>query len=514
MIKEIKEIKLNEIMKVLNEYENCKIKRDINIKKIDELTIKGNSFIVPYKRFNFIQKYLTRRGEYKKHLKDTETVKEEAYEIDNEILTLRNENEILEKQMNDVAFNEHTLRDSAKKISDSKNVSDFGMSFKEAVEFLKENKQDVILREDDKYVFKNNKEYKGIEDLILVHKTNYIPNQSRISSPDELGLKLSNKVTLNGKEYEYSFPMERNTVHFAVNNEVASHAYGDWSDMKYSILIPCIDIPKEKITSLYPVDTYTKGGVDIPDSAYILCPEEEKENVIKNNSNVNVIGYEGKSVQDYSPALISGLGYNVESLGAHNWSDKNSSQKFFDIANKSGYDSMPHDGSEYQVKEELLRGKDKVVEILKIVKNNGLIKNKEELKNISEQLDSYDINFSACLSQALGLNLMGIEYLYDGLEEAGIDLDENFKSIIDNIKKVMENNDIIRNSGQVITENIDKKNIDPEILEVLNKNDYQNDYKVVCKIIEQASLKDILNQQEISDREVTTKNKKVETEER
>lgn len=62
---------------------------------------------------------------------------------------------------------------------------------------------------------------------------------------------------LNEKDYNYFYKRERNTVHFAVNDEVASHEYGNWENSKYAVLIPFTDIPKEKISKVKSVDTFT-----------------------------------------------------------------------------------------------------------------------------------------------------------------------------------------------------------------------------------------------------------------
>lgn len=516
MLEEIKKIKLNEIMKILKEYENYLLKSEENkrvIAELDDERTKEN-YMVPYKRFNFIQKYITKRDDYKKHIEDLDNRKNRIEELNVKITKLCIECDEITKKSTDMTFKSFELRDNMKKISESTNIEDFDMTFKSAIEFIKENNKEVVLRENDKYIFKNNKEYTGVKDLMLVHKTDFIPKYSRIKSPKELDIKLKSKITLNEKEYEYEYSIERDTVHFAVNNEVSSHAYGNWSDKKYSILIPCSDVPKENIASLYPVDTFTRGGVDIPDSAYILCPNSEKEIVMKNNPNVNVIGYEGSSVKDYSSAVISGLGYRVEQLGAHNWSDSKSSMQFLEIAKNNKYTYEPHDGSESYVEENILRSKDKVVEIFKIIKENNLIKSEEDAKSIYEQLNSDEArpegSFKNELQEAFGMDFIGIEYLYDGLNDISINIDSNSKKIIDNIKK---EEGYIKSLDQVLNKDIDKKSIDPELIESLNimiSNFGTNKYDLVSEIIQRRSLSELIKIQEITDKDKNKSNEKLD----
>ena len=122
---------------------------------------------------------------------------------------------------------------------------------------MKENNIPIVLTEEDKYITPQEKEYKGLEDFILVHKTDFIPTQSKIKSAKDSQALVNEQIILNGKEYNYMYKRERNTVHFAVNGEVSSHAYGNWDNCKYAVLIPIIDIPKEKIEMFASVDTFT-----------------------------------------------------------------------------------------------------------------------------------------------------------------------------------------------------------------------------------------------------------------
>lgn len=66
----------------------------------------------------------------------------------------------------------------------------------------------------------------GMEDLVLVHKTRYIPKNGRILTNKEGGKLISKddyEIKLNGETYKYSKPSFRETLHFTLNGGVTSH---------------------------------------------------------------------------------------------------------------------------------------------------------------------------------------------------------------------------------------------------------------------------------------------------
>lgn len=89
-----------------------------------------------------------------------------------------------------------------------KTLADYNLTVKEAIKLLEDNNLPVILTNEDKYIIDRPREYdnKGLNSLILVHKTRYIPSESVIKSP--LDAKATqNNVTfyIEGKKYEYDF---------------------------------------------------------------------------------------------------------------------------------------------------------------------------------------------------------------------------------------------------------------------------------------------------------------------
>lgn len=62
----------------------------------------------------------------------------------------------------------------------------------------------------------------GIEDLVLIHRTNYWPENGIIKTAKNAEA-LSKELEYNG--HKYRVPLARDTVHFAVNGEVSEHFF-------------------------------------------------------------------------------------------------------------------------------------------------------------------------------------------------------------------------------------------------------------------------------------------------
>ena len=67
----------------------------------------------------------------------------------------------------------------------------------------------------------------------------------------------------------------------AMNDEVSSHMFGSWDNCKYAILIPFDDIPNEKIGRVAPMDTFTRGSIELSENSWILCPKNEVERLLE-----------------------------------------------------------------------------------------------------------------------------------------------------------------------------------------------------------------------------------------
>lgn len=182
-----------------------------------------------------------------------------------------------------------------------------------------------ILRKEDRGKIasgNNSKKIKGISDLVLVHKTDFIPIDGVIKSSRDAGVLGDANIWINDQEYAIDVPSERESVHFCLNGEVTRHTLGNWDESKYAIIIPLEKIDKEIIVGGITVDTYTKGSVQIPQGSYILCPQTEIEKIGSLTKNLNVVGYEGENVTGYANMFLSKvLGYKKEKIGEHSWEE-------------------------------------------------------------------------------------------------------------------------------------------------------------------------------------------------
>jgi len=168
----------------------------------------------------------------------------------------------------------------------------------------------------------DSKKIKGISDLVLVHKTDFIPVEGIIKSSKDAGVLGDSSIWINNQEYVIDVPSERESVHFCLNGEVTSHTLGNWDESKYAIIIPLDKIDKEIIVGGTAVDTYTNGSVQIPQGSYILCPQSEIEKIESLTKNLNIVGYEGENVTGYANMFISEvLGYKKETIGEHSWEE-------------------------------------------------------------------------------------------------------------------------------------------------------------------------------------------------
>ncbi len=113
--------------------------------------------------------------------------------------------------------------------------------------------------------------------------------------------------------------------------------------MKYTVIIPGDKIDQEQLLALRGEDSYFKGNIRLPQGAYILVPESERETLQKENQDIEVIGYEG-SPKDYGTALISSMGYKAEQIGAEGrgWKDEQDNKKVYEVAEKKGKSTLEH----------------------------------------------------------------------------------------------------------------------------------------------------------------------------
>lgn len=350
----------------------------IKIEEIDKEIANLEKTMPVKKQYNWLERTITKKKEFTRSIDDYYIKKEEIEQKRQE------------------------LESKKEKYLEAKVPAELDLTFENAIKLLKDTGIDPILTETDLTDFNiiTKPNVDNLDGLILVHKSGHVPTDSRVHSLKELGIKGTVNYKVGGKEIETTFDKGRNTVHFAVNGEVGSHMYGNWDDKKYAVLIPFKDIPKKEIGSAAPQDTFIVGGVNLTPNSWILVPKGEKEEVQKNNPQVNVLEYEGKNVSGYADQLIKNLGYKQMSIGPNGWDqDRKSEKKYKDLMEKEGLSTTSHSSTIYSLQENMDTCMDALLGILYYAYENIELLNdekfKKELQNTIENL-SYSLFLNDC----------------------------------------------------------------------------------------------------------------------
>ena len=463
MIEELKKIMIE---KYNSEYENAekeyeKIekklednKRKISVIKHDASELNyGMTQPISYNSFNFIQRFFTKRAEYKKYQQQKEEYNKNSKkyeEIENKLETLRTEQKEIEieKEQKKKETKLEEKKERLQKVKDATVIRDLGLDVFSAIKILEDNNLPVILTENDKVITENERDYSSKSSLIGVHKTKFAPAGGIIKSNKDAKVMHKRKIILNNKEYEYEFMSERDTVHMALNGEVVANDGGNWEDCKYAILIPIKDIPNEKIGCACPVDTFTKGSLTLSQNSWVLCPFEEVEKIKNNNKNIHVIGYKGESVLGFSTPFLTALGYRGEGGNNTHWRDDKSANQFDLLKEKEGWEGGLHANTYFYEDEDCLTNINAAVEIFKIITKNGLLKNKESISNISEQLINdwrffYGIRavsnngmyIPEYHEEAIVQNKRHFDIFFSKMKENGINISDNYKAMIRSVSE-------------------------------------------------------------------------------
>ncbi len=71
--------------------------------------------------------------------------------------------------------------------------------------------------------------------------------------------------------------------------------------------------------SIRVADFFVRGSAKLNNNDWILCPQEEVEIIKKENPDVNVIGYEGENVINYTNRFMELFGYRTFEMGEHGY---------------------------------------------------------------------------------------------------------------------------------------------------------------------------------------------------
>ena len=348
MIEEIKRIKLEEFnsRRVVLEEKETEIRKKLQEMNIElwSLEWEQSKGITVRSEFSFFEKFVTKRSQYKKFKMQSKRFSEVTKLIEELKKQIKLEEVNVEQELEDsgISAEWREIKQNIELFEGAQTLYEIGFSPIDAIKFLESKGITPVLTEADKVPYSHPRDYSVKSSLIGVHKTKYIPIGSMIRTAKDSHAEIQKEVTLNGKTYKYSYESARDTVHMAMNDEVASHMYGSWEDCKNAILIPFDDIPNEKIGRAAPMDTFTRGSLKLSENVWILCPKDEVERIKTLNPNIHVLGYEGESVKDFSQPFLTQLGYRAEDVGVWNWANDESSKKFYELMRKEGIKTGTH----------------------------------------------------------------------------------------------------------------------------------------------------------------------------
>ena len=155
---------------------------------------------------------------------------------------------------------------------------------------------------------KFDKENFSLSQIALVHATNYFPHNHTIKTSRD-----SDVMSSDNNAY-----VQRNTIHFALNGKVSSHAFGSWDDSKFIIIEP-MEQQMGVLTNVRPEDTWSQGTVHLSEKAVILINEKEYDTMdTQTLEDYNVVKFRGDSKVATEKMLLL-LGYQPQDIGMWNW---------------------------------------------------------------------------------------------------------------------------------------------------------------------------------------------------
>ena len=341
------------------------------------------------KKFSVIERLVTQRKAYREHQAKLAELKK----LPQKIAALTSEIEIAKMQAKDkidasgilqeIAATEKLMSD----VSMSTTLAQLGITPADAVTMLEQNGITPLLDESDREIFERPRDYQSRADLIAVHKMDNMPTHNRLSTPAELGLEHTESITLDGKEYAYSFQLQRNTMHVSMNDEVSSHFAGNWDNCHYTVLQPFHEIGDVEIGNAAPNDTYTRGGIALSKNAWILCPADQVAEVKQQNPGVHVLGYQGENSKGLAAPFLSQLGYRAEKVGQWGWDDRESQQQFDNLMQNENINAIQHFASTDAQDEQFLINTNQVIAIFKMLRDNHLVNSVEDFERLKPQIE-------------------------------------------------------------------------------------------------------------------------------
>ena len=323
----------------------------------------------------YFKSYIKSKKEHAEKIKQFDLKKQELEkqlrEKQDELKKLKNDRDKILERLSNLKkeyedSNYDALIEKYEKIREAENLDDLGLDFLSAVQIFEKHNIPVIIDESDK-IFEKDCLFNSLDDLILVHLTRFAPKNNTIKTLKN-STKINNTIKFGNQNIDIEFVPGRDTVHFAINGSVKGHEYGQWADCKYAVIIPLDKVTN--IVNFNTSDTFTKGDVDIT-GGYLLCPENEIDNLKRLNPNVIVIGYKGNNIYEdkegYADKFISILGYKIEPINKWGWENNDSEKVWKFIEGSTDYRQSVHYDSPEEKEQNISTGINQLTAIIEKV---------------------------------------------------------------------------------------------------------------------------------------------------
>ena len=204
MIDEVKKIKLEELNNQKVQYEekeNTIKQRFYTIRsKLWELEWEQSNGITIRNDFSFLEKWITRRSDYKKFKAQSKRFSELPKLISKVKSELDEEEESVEHELetSGIKANLREIRQKMSLIEDARTLYEIGITPTDAIELLESQGIQPVLTETDKCVFSHPRDYSSKSSLIGVHKTKYAPTANMIKSAKDSNVEYKKSITING----------------------------------------------------------------------------------------------------------------------------------------------------------------------------------------------------------------------------------------------------------------------------------------------------------------------------
>ncbi len=145
------------------------------------------------------------------------------------------------------------------------------------------------------------------EDRILVHCTNYFPNDGVIKTLYDGKKEFTHPIKVNGEEKEVDYRHHRHTAHFVSNGVVGNTGDGNiWENMKYIVFEPA-SFHKDQIVNDSFSDMFTNGSVKLSDKAILMVEKDAYDKLTEEQKeNYNIVLYTGNFRQAVQNLLVLG----------------------------------------------------------------------------------------------------------------------------------------------------------------------------------------------------------------